>query len=332
MTKQQLDTVTQAAHYVTRLYSGEMTAQEESEFFSWLNASEKHQQEYQQQLDLWDAATQLETSKSEQISAASKRTPMLAMAASVVLLAGLLLVNMFNITDTNQGVSHFASQVGEVKTLTLADGSAITLNTNSQIQVKLTERGRFVRLVKGEAYFDISHDRKRPFYVSSGARLIEVVGTEFSVYNHGGSVKVAVTEGIVSVTKQPLNNEIEINKQQKSTQNQDAYVLERGANAVFSNNAEVVTLVSEQQINQQLSWRQGLLKFTDETLTTVVEQLNRYRQQPIILQDNNVGQLRISGTFNITATDDIVIGLEKTLPVSVIMADDHTYISLKESQ
>ncbi|MFD2427832.1 FecR family protein [Sphingobium scionense] len=96
-------------------------------------------------------------------------------------------------------VDHYRTALGETRTVQLADGSRIHLNTNSSVEVALRDDIRQITLLKGEAQFDVAHDKKRPFIVNADGTLVRAVGTMFNVRLRADVTELTVIEGIVAV-------------------------------------------------------------------------------------------------------------------------------------
>src|SRR3546814_2061558 len=97
------------------------------------------------------------------------------------------------------GGTSYATSVGEIRRVPLADGSIAAINTASAIDVKLDDAARHVRVVEGEAWFQVARDKQRPFVVAAGRARVRAVGTAFSVRRRAGGADVLVTEGEVEV-------------------------------------------------------------------------------------------------------------------------------------
>jgi transmembrane sensor len=99
------------------------------------------------------------------------------------------------------GATRYGTRLGEVRVVTLKDGSVITLNTSSSIRVDMGSARRLVALEAGEALFDVASDPARPFIVEAGDAAVRAVGTSFAVRRFGSApVEVVVREGLVEVT------------------------------------------------------------------------------------------------------------------------------------
>uniref|UniRef100_UPI003B3A6D59 FecR family protein n=1 Tax=Sphingobium sp. TaxID=1912891 RepID=UPI003B3A6D59 len=117
----------------------------------------------------------------------------LAVAAATVGVASTVALRLIGTVD------HYRTALGETRTVRLADGSLIHLNTNSSVEVALRDDIRSIRLLKGEARFDVAHDGKRPFIVNADGTLVRAVGTMFNVRLRPDVTELTVIEGIVAV-------------------------------------------------------------------------------------------------------------------------------------
>src|SRR3546814_2159233 len=97
------------------------------------------------------------------------------------------------------GGTSYATSVGEIRRVPLADGSIAAINTASTIEVKLDDAVRHVRVEQGEAWFQVAKDKQRPFVVAAGRARVRAVGTAFSVRRRAGGADILVTEGEVEV-------------------------------------------------------------------------------------------------------------------------------------
>ena len=178
--------------------------------------------------------------------------PRTSLAASIVFLA--LAMTFWYVK--NSGTS-YSTSVGGVVSIPLQDGSRMTLNTDSQVRLALTDKERGVVLVRGEAFFEIAKDPKRPFVVSAGGRRIVVVGTKFSVRRTEDDVRVAVTEGKVRMEDGSASSRA------SSTQtagvameaSEGVFVLEAGNVARAGGAGMLVQSKSLSELQETLSWR-----------------------------------------------------------------------------
>jgi transmembrane sensor len=304
----------QAAHYITRLYSGELTKKEEQDIYQWLEGSDDNKKEYQLQLQLWESSA--DVTLSTQQTEHKSLTRMLfnrytSIAAAVLVTMTLFIVNNASIKPAPSLV--YRTSIGEIQNITLSDNSIITLNTNSQIKVTLTDELRKVDLISGEAFFIVTSNKDRPFIVTSGQQEITVVGTQFNVHKMQSGIEVAVLEGIVQVA-QKLNISA---KSKLKPLGQDKYLLEKGNIGTFNMATDIIMPLNNAKLAIKTSWRNGLLVFKDENLQTVINELNRYRHNKIELKGMETQTLKISGAFDFTQKEQVIAGLLQTLPIKI---------------
>jgi transmembrane sensor len=175
----------------------------------------------------------------------------------------------------------------------LPDGSSFDLNTDSRIWVDYSERQRVIRLERGEAYFKVAHDTQRPFWVRAGDTWVRAVGTAFNVYLRPTGVEVTVSEGTVSVVNatanQPPPSDAAITR--------SAAAVTAGEQADVHGRAEVIHELDSAQLSRLLAWRKSSLYFQDQPLGDVVNELMRYTTLKIELDDEELRQLPVGGTF-----------------------------------
>jgi transmembrane sensor len=238
-----------------------------------------------------------------------KRAPYRALAASLIL---ALSVGWYL---WPVGGPSYSTGVGGVESVPLADGSKVTLNTDSEIRVTETPTERRVMLVRGEAFFEVAKDPTRPFIVSAGQRRVIAVGTKFSVLREADEVRVVVTEGGVRFEKngggppQPVAS------------------LAAGAVARAS---DAGTLVQEKPLPEAeeiLSWRSGYLVFRDTTLADAVAEFNRYNEQKLVIEDPALAAIHIGGNFRSTNVDAFVRLLEQGFPIHADRQDDRIVLT-----
>jgi transmembrane sensor len=217
------------------------------------------------------------------------------------------------------GPQYYRTAVGEVSHVTLADGSTLSLNTDSELSVEFTAQQRLVYLSRGEVFFAVAKDHQRPFVIDTGERRIEVLGTQFNVRKrHDEQVlKISVLEGKVAV-HQATNDTLVDPLQQP---------LLAGDIASYSSNSEVVQQNQQRQVSSAQTWRQGMMRFDNENLEHVIKEFNRYRTRKITIDDEQVKQLRISGVFHLANGENILTALESTLPIRVQRDDQQIVLS-----
>lgn len=213
--------------------------------------------------------------------------------------AGWLGWQAVEMADERGWMAGHRTGTGERRDLRLADGSRLTLNTASAVDVHFDGVQRLVVLHAGEIFIATARDpaaAHRPFRVASAGGTLEALGTRFSVRKEaGGATHIAVLEGAVRITPDRAA----------------ARVLPAGQQARFT--ADGIDNVSPADASV-LAWTQGMLLADGMRLADFAAELSRYR--PGLLQcDAAVADLRISGAFPLADTDGVLRMLVSTYPV-----------------
>lgn len=183
---------------------------------------------------------------------------------------------------------------GEQRTLTLADGSTVQLNTDSAVQVDYAPNRRTVRLLRGEAAFTVAPNPNRPFTVEAGGGSTTALGTRFIVRSYGAQTEVSVTEHSVRVASNPAS--VIVAQDQTST-----YGPHQAPTAPVASSVGVG------------AWQDGWLVFEDQPLSAVVSEIGRYSAQPMTVIGRKARDRRVSGAFRIDQPAQTVTRLEQTL-------------------
>jgi len=185
----------------------------------------------------------------------------------------------------DQGV--YRTKVGERSTFSLPDGSVVTLDTDSMVKVDYSSTERAVRLLKGQALFEVAKNKAIPFQAYAGDRRITAIGTLFDVRLDLDldRVRVALLEGKVLITQMtPSPHQPEVNVTMTPGE-----MLDTGAAQPM-----LVKMADRARVD---SWKDGMVVFEDDTLAAAVAELNRYNSHPIQLADPAIGALKVSGLF-----------------------------------
>lgn len=230
----------------------------------------------------------------------------LAMAATIA--AGVGLGMQFNLFGDRRKTG-----MGQRQTARLNDGSSISLNGDTTIDLLIDHRRRQVRLVRGEAMFDIAKDAQRPFLVDLGDAQIRVLGTKFNIRRRESVTELAVTEGVVAV----------------SSAGTHPVTVSAGSSALIRPGI-ATTLVNDPGIVQQrVAWTEGLLEFDQQPLEEVVEEFNRYRANPIVIGDPRIAGTVITGRFGIDESDAFAEALQSSFDIAVLKTDNGALILMQ---
>ncbi|MEL7548139.1 MAG: FecR domain-containing protein [Pseudomonadota bacterium] len=207
----------------------------------------------------------------------------------------------------------YATKVAEIREVHLSDGSRITLGAKSRIEVSFDETRREVRLLDGEAFFDVTTEPNRPFFVAAQDTLVRVVGTKFDVKRSAEIVHVSVLEGVVEVMKADGAGAISDVVENEQIEKQILTAGERVSAA------RRVDLPKTRQVDQVEpgAWRQGRLAYEDASLAEIVADLNRYHDRPISIGVAKLGDMRSTIAFSTSEIDQVLAVIEAIHPVEV---------------
>ena len=313
----------EAARLLARLNSAHGT-ETEIEVCRWIAADARHAVAFARAEAAWEAAERLKSAAaevnlppleaivSEEQQRRLSRNIMVAAAIAVMLfiIAAIVTIRTFS------GVDHYETRIGQISDIALNDGSTLHLNSDSAAEVRFTDRGRKVRILKGEASFDVSHDRSRPFDVEVRSAVIRAVGTAFNVRLRPAVVELTVTQGTVTAY----------------TGNTPGVQISAGSGAVIQPRSISLTHLDPRLIDQRTAWREHMVELDGETIEQAANEFNRYRVAPILIGDTRVSSLRVGGRFRITDSKAFLSALRSSLPIRVVDGQDGSVMLLYQDE
>lgn len=304
----------QAALWFTRQHSQRMTPKQRQAFKIWIE-NNVNRQAYQDIAGLWRQCDALPrpTIATVEKKKRSLWRPMIHTTATLCLLTVLYLpyshlpaLLMDNMTLATSDLP---------KEMTLADGSKVYLDRNTQVRVAYVQEERRLWLDKGQAYFKVKSNSYRPFYVHADTRLIKVVGTEFEVSRYDNhQINVAVHEGIVEVKATPKSS--------------PAYLYAGSqATSTLANDSFVISSVNIDSVG---SWRFGQLHFFERPLNEVIAKLKPYLDINIQISSPKIAEMKVSGIANINDAKDFITAIPLILPVNVVFTDKNNALIINK--
>ncbi len=284
-----------AARWLLRRETEGWSTQDQAQLDAWLEVAPAHKIAYWRLEQGWERAGRLAAlrrpaSPPRGLAHLTRHWRSGAVAASVV--AALIVGGIFVSRPYLQTNKTYATEVGGRAVVPLPDGTRVELNTATLLRTAVRAKSREVWLDRGEAYFEVAHDRNRPFVVHAGAKTVTVLGTKFSVRRDSDRVEVAVVEGRVRVTDS-----------RPAPSATPAPALTRGEIVIAQGPSTLVTEKSVDRVANELSWRQGVIFFDQSTLGDAALEFNRYNRKQITVGDARLAQMRIGGNFEATNVD-----------------------------
>jgi transmembrane sensor len=323
----------QAAEWFIAHQAGPLPAEARVAFLAWLRDSPRHVEAYlgvarvagalaeavghpqvpleaflaQQNSD--DAnVVELPTRVLQRQRVASRRAPSWggALAASLVALVATALWwahdgELFRIPKS------YRTTHGQQTGVSLPDGSAVQLDSDSAVTVRYSGRERLVTLDQGRAMFTVSHDGARRFRVAAGSAGAIAVGTQFEVAHTGSATVITVAEGVVAAfAGEPA-------WLQRSGQIPALVVRVSAGYQVRVDGGVMSEQPAAADLRQEFGWLQHKIVFERRPLAEVAAEFNRYARIPVQIEDNELKALPVSGNFDADDVDSFIAFLA-TLP------------------
>jgi transmembrane sensor len=197
----------------------------------------------------------------------------------------------------------YQTRVGEQRSVPLADGSRVTLNTASKIEVRLQADHRVVQLIQGEALFEVEHDAQRPFDVHVGNVVVRAVGTKFDIDRRTARTVVTVVEGRVALIEATSDTE-------------NLPVLSAGDRVVVDSAGRAV-LEHDVNLAEATAWTRQELVFHHRPLGEIADEFNRYNVERIEIRSPSLREQAVTGTFRSNDVASFVAVLEGIQGVQV---------------
>src|SRR6202789_2106041 len=320
----------EAATWIWRVDSAAADAADRQAFEAWQRQDPRHRRAVSELSAVWDALDGLAEAKREEKIATFANTAKAArphhpqqwwIAAAAGLAAVAVGVGAIWLQRGSE-LQTLSTAVGQQRNVTLADGSVVTLNTNTIVESDLRRRTREIYLRKGEAHFQVAHDRSRPFLVHAGDAVVRAVGTAFEVrVLTDQHVDVVVNEGRVevqAVTPAPQNAGAIAHPAAVTT----IRALNAGERLSTASLDYAVMPITAQQLSTELAWREGAIIFDGEPLAEAIAEIERYTDARIVVSDPEVAALRVGGRFRTGNVQEFFDALQTALPVSIRHAGD----------
>jgi transmembrane sensor len=282
------DVEMRAAAWLRRQQFYDWSDDDQTGFDAWLAESNSHAAAYWRLKAAW--------SKTERLAALRRPAPDSAepernkrnwplIGGIVAGFVFFLIVGMAPFVLQQRAWQTYATPLGGHKTVTLADGSRIDINTDTVLRTNFGGGRRVVDVVQGEAYFHVRHDASVPFVVTAAGHRIVDLGTTFLVRTSAGALEVALISGRARL--ESPDNSI----------GQHSKILMPGDVAVATDRSLNVSRKMASQLTDEIAWRRGMLVFHNTSLADAADQFNRYNVVKLMVPDNRAAAMTINGTF-----------------------------------
>lgn len=301
-------TAMQAAYWQAQLSSDLVTEQQRREFEVWLNERPENKRAWQEINAFWlglDSLTEADITGAASgrviaFKTSNSSKPGLRFVRPLGIAASLLLMASLMYTQAGFYFADYTTAPGKQRNVTLADGSEIIMNTDTAVSIDYSAQRRQITLHDGEAYFVVAPDAKRPFEVQTHSGQVRALGTEFNIKTRRKDVTVTVYQHSVRVTAE--NGKV-------------LESLPEGRQVAFSDDA--LSAVTTANLQRGQAWKNQRMIFQDRPLAEVIEELNRYRSGKIMVMNDAIKALPVTGVFATDDTNVALLTIEQSLPISI---------------
>jgi len=358
----------EAAQWLVEFRTGDIDPTGRQRFDEWVRTSPEHLRAFIEMTALWEEAGQVDARRhfdvetlisqvqaegnvvplerrfqeqDEALASSTRGRRTRARWAAAAAVAGLMGVGSL-IGLRLLGQPTYTTDVGEQRSLRLADGSTVTLNSRSRVRVEFTDSQRTVELLEGQALFRVAKSEGRPFIVRADGTAVQAIGTQFDVNRRRDGTIVTVIEGRVAVVAVAHNerphSEVANHPDSPAGASEASRAGAPGAGAV----GKVLLSAGEQveidagagtassqpkraNVSSATAWTQGQLVLESASLTTVADEFNRYSSRKLVAIDHGVSPLHLSGVF-VTDPDFLIHYLRSRPDIEVRETDTEILI------
>ncbi len=323
-----------AAHWVFRRETG-LSPEEQAEFERWLENDPRHGAALDRHEHAWAVLDRPRAAGQADLLlqrlAARKLRRRRIRIAGIGLVAVVACVVGFQIDRTHKPDPANTVAVVLPETRLLEDGSVVELKSGARLAVNFSETLRRVELEEGEAHFKVAHRPGRPFLVVVDTVEFRAVGTAFNVKLADAGIELLVTEGSVAIEKasagppDDFSPAIPLPKTLLTTVSAGNHIVVKPANEEVL----TTTMVPPKEVSELLAWRAPRLEFTETPLALAIEMMNRHNRAQLVIEDDELGKLLVSGLFRADRLEAFVLLLETNFGVSAEQKEDVTFLRRK---
>jgi len=277
-----------AAAWATKRNLGILTPEEDAVFEAWLAADIRHLGAYGRAEAVLARLERIPGSAIGDMHAAEAPTlwtrRRVVLSGSIAASVAAAFVGGVALWQSHQNET-FTTGIGQVREVVLADGSVVTLNTNSSVTVSYTRDRRDIHLVRGEALFDVAKNKHRPFIVVAGDMQVRAVGTSFTVSMlPQRPIQVLVKEGVVELARvsAPKSTSVRVSANTQALATHDVPIVAAG--------------IPKAKIERDTAWQFGRIAFDNQTLQDAALEFSRYSDVHIVV-DSSAANRTVTGLF-----------------------------------
>jgi transmembrane sensor len=346
--------IAEASAWLIEFRTGNPGQAERDRFNAWLRTSPQHIQAYFEVAAAWselpdsDPEGRIDIQKmmraaressdaniielGARLKASSGRRRFRVPLRSGAIAASVLVVLLATASYLYSQRSIYQTQIGEQRSLTLADGSTVDLNAQSKIRVRYSDRERHIDLLKGQALFRVAKNTTRPFVVDTGSAEVRAIGTRFDVYRKLSGTIVTVLEGRVAVANERGRVQVSGSTAPDSKASGVHEILLAAGEQVIvpeaiAERSALLQRPHQADVEAAIAWTQKRLVFEDTPLVDVAEEFNRYNVRRLVIRDERLQRMGISGLYSSTDPSALIAFLRLQPGIVVTETDDEILVT-----
>ncbi len=317
----------QAADWFLRLQEPDCPAEARADFRRWHAADPAHAEAYRRVQRLWADASELaredpalsdvaQRAQHDRPGAEAPRRRWRPLAAAAVLAVAVVAGGYLLVPRAPSGIQ-YATAAGEQRNIVLADGSTLTLDTRTLLIERYDRRERRIDLLQGRADFQVQGDPARPFVVHAQGGTVTALGTRFQVRVEERDAAVTLLEGSVRIATRPQGGE------------ERSAALQPGQALRFRTDGRI-DAVEAGDVRAAQAWTEGKLHVDGWQLQDLVNEINRYSDTRLRIDDPTLRELPISGTFYTRDRDGLARMLEAGWGIRTQRLDDREILLIRQ--
>jgi transmembrane sensor len=293
----------EAAAWIARLQGPNRSAEVEDGLRRWLGDNPEHAAAFERLTETWEKSTRLWRRPAERVANWNLagfriRFSQAALAMTMCCMCAIIATVLYLHSDA------ITTDIGELRTVTLEDGTRVHLNTATRVRVHYDQGHRGVALEKGEAVFEVAHRADWPFVVTAAGRQIRALGTQFVVRSDARDLIVTLIQGKVDVSPVPAapvvtavatSGPVSQPAGASAAPQVERFTLTPGERLTFAQAKS--PQIDWPSLNGITAWERGQVTFDDIPLAAAAGELNRYSRRRIVLADPAIAAIHVSGVF-----------------------------------
>jgi transmembrane sensor len=285
----------EAAAWIVRLHGPHRSPELENAFREWLSSDPENGRQFERVTETWEEGATIPVVGIPRLVRWQPPTRRRALIATMTAgVCGLLGLGIW----ISWPDPTYATAVGEQRVVRLDDGTRLSLNSETRVEIDYTKSQRRVQLIRGEAYFEVAHNPARPFVVTAGGTQVTALGTTFVVRYDTNKTAVTLVEGKVVVAPAAGDElpAVPSNIGPAPPPARKDLVLAPGERVTLARNTRA--LVDEPRVEAVTAWRRGEVMLDKMQLSDAIAEMNRYDSQTLVIEDPRVAALQVSGIYH----------------------------------